>query len=965
MTTLAHAGSPGGDGRRLHDREAELAMVDSVAERLAAGSGSVVVWLGEPGIGKSTLLQAATDRIRATLEDVQLVNVSGKGVQGGPLATIGFVIHQLLPSIPPVRSEALDRLLRPGADQDPEPAELLRTAVHVVRLAARDRPILITVDDGNLAQDGNWAAVTSAAAQLASTRSAVLATASTEGSGSAPVASVGPLWVRRVGPLEASAAVQVVQESVAHFVPRSVAGRLVRLLQGNPSAIREVCGSLSRDELLGLTPLPDPLPADRSTIEKYRRWLSGLDARQHALLLAVALAARPTAAVVESVADAEIAEVPGLDGEPWARVRHDVVEFVDPRLRSAVLKAASHRQVSQTHSALAAASGDPIAAIWHRGQTGEVLDEAAVDILCTAAEDALDAGDYSGALRVARQALTATAPGARRSRLALTAGTAAYHATYVGLAATLLHEAARSAQEADVRHRTLATLCLSVAARDGSAPFALVDAALGPLASERPAAAASLACQVARIASDSQQLDVARLYLRQAESLVAPRSTAPGDAAAARLAAELDLTRAWLGPPRSTKGENVAEFSPGLTARPAEDLTGWDLAVRQVLLLTRAENWQQARFALAELEDRQRALASPMIRAATAVAALELNLAVGAVQDAHDLVLAVGDSLALRLPFAGAGLCLIARTLILRDQPDEAQWWLEAARRFAQATGSPAVLVRISAELALLSSVRGDDEGAARLLGVALQRASHFGHHDFTQLQLDLLEARHMAGLETRTDEVMPVLEHAWGRPDATGTQRAMLAAARLLAAPRERLVAAALAAVDAAEWHASPLWAGRVMRLAASMIGQLTQAEHEEQVRRLALADVPSDLEAHRRALLQKAAAHFTECGATALAKLTQAALDDAAGPGTEAEGQGQATHTPRLTPDEQRVAALVAGGASNRQVASTTYVSVRTVELRLTSIYRKLGIRSRKELADALLDRGLPILPHGGNGR
>jgi len=52
-------------------------------------------------------------------------------------------------------------------------------------------------------------------------------------------------------------------------------------------------------------------------------------------------------------------------------------------------------------------------------------------------------------------------------------------------------------------------------------------------------------------------------------------------------------------------------------------------------------------------------------------------------------------------------------------------------------------------------------------------------------------------------------------------------------------------------------------------------------------------------------------------------------------------------LTPVEQRVAQLVAAGKTNREVAAAMFTSVRTVESHLGRIYRKLGIRSRTELA------------------
>ena len=55
-------------------------------------------------------------------------------------------------------------------------------------------------------------------------------------------------------------------------------------------------------------------------------------------------------------------------------------------------------------------------------------------------------------------------------------------------------------------------------------------------------------------------------------------------------------------------------------------------------------------------------------------------------------------------------------------------------------------------------------------------------------------------------------------------------------------------------------------------------------------------------------------------------------------------------LTGTERTVATLVASGVTNREAAESLFVTVRTVELHLTSVYRKLGITRRAELADAL---------------
>jgi DNA-binding CsgD family transcriptional regulator len=52
-------------------------------------------------------------------------------------------------------------------------------------------------------------------------------------------------------------------------------------------------------------------------------------------------------------------------------------------------------------------------------------------------------------------------------------------------------------------------------------------------------------------------------------------------------------------------------------------------------------------------------------------------------------------------------------------------------------------------------------------------------------------------------------------------------------------------------------------------------------------------------------------------------------------------------LTPQESRVAKLVAAGFRNREVAERLGLSPKTVEWTLTRVYRKLGLRSRTELA------------------
>ncbi len=55
-------------------------------------------------------------------------------------------------------------------------------------------------------------------------------------------------------------------------------------------------------------------------------------------------------------------------------------------------------------------------------------------------------------------------------------------------------------------------------------------------------------------------------------------------------------------------------------------------------------------------------------------------------------------------------------------------------------------------------------------------------------------------------------------------------------------------------------------------------------------------------------------------------------------------------LTPSERRVATMAAEGMTNREIAQALFVTPRTVEVHLSSTYRKLGISSRTQLPDAL---------------
>ena len=61
-------------------------------------------------------------------------------------------------------------------------------------------------------------------------------------------------------------------------------------------------------------------------------------------------------------------------------------------------------------------------------------------------------------------------------------------------------------------------------------------------------------------------------------------------------------------------------------------------------------------------------------------------------------------------------------------------------------------------------------------------------------------------------------------------------------------------------------------------------------------------------------------------------------------------ATGVESLTPSERRVAEMAADNMTNKDIAQALFVTPKTVEVHLSNAYRKLGIRSRRELPAAL---------------
>jgi DNA-binding CsgD family transcriptional regulator len=177
-------------------------------------------------------------------------------------------------------------------------------------------------------------------------------------------------------------------------------------------------------------------------------------------------------------------------------------------------------------------------------------------------------------------------------------------------------------------------------------------------------------------------------------------------------------------------------------------------------------------------------------------------------------------------------------------------------------------------------------------------------------------EARRLAGEEVE-------LARRWGAPRALG---AALRAAGMIEGGQRGLVLLAEAVEVLSDSPAKLEHAKARTELGAA----LRRANHR----------VPA------REHLRRAVELATVCGAAPLAARAETELLATGARPRRIAMSGVES----LTPSERRVAELAAQGPTNREIAQALFVTQRTVEVHLTSIFRKLAIDSRSQLAAAL---------------
>ena len=921
-------------------RTLELAAVERFLDGVSDGPAALLVE-GVAGIGKTTLWRAAIDAARArgfTILSTTAVDSETDLPFVGLRDLSATVPVEAADELPDVQHEALDRaLLRSAGSADPH--AVCAAALSVVQGMSRDRPIVVAVDDVPWLDRPSQRLLSYVVRRLRRERVGMLI-ARRSGEARLPIGLDGTVPVERVelGELDPDALHALLTDHGMALSRRTTA-HIHRVSGGNPFYAVEIGRAVVRDggRVTGELPVPGGVLA--VTAER----LAALSPTARHALDVVALLADPS---VERVAEIVGPDAAGALEEAAAEglldIDGDGLRFTHPILRSAVTAALPAARARTLHRDIAASSITAGERALHVAAAATGPDAAAATALDGAARRASAQGAPDAAADLADRAVALTPPDHReqRARRVIDAATYHYRADDAATArerlrpvidelppgplraeALLWSGTCWSEDDTDTALAHLRSALADVtdggAARDDTGRRPGTDPGRAQPGGELSAAAHRQLAVVQVFAGDSFTADA---HARRA--LLA--ATAGGDPASiAESRATLAWTQFWNG--HGVRSELLAggrgpwsRFAPN--HKSLGIVTGMLLSLTDDLDAARATLLAEYRDARERGMDRAACIALfNLIEVERRAGHWDLCLEYAA--EGHRIADVAGDGL-------GRALLLQARGHIHARQGklDDARADAAAATALGEAISSPMVL-RFAASLSgFVALSAGDHAAADRYLsplaeGVLRDRGFDPGLARFVA---DHVEALVSLGELDRAEQLLaPFAAQAVAVGRASAIASAARSRALVLAARGD--AEDALAALDAALLTEQPFERGRTLLVAGSI--------HRRARRRKAARDALLD-----------AVAIFERLGSPLWA---ERAREETARIG------GRAPTSTALTEAEERVAALVSAGRSNREVAAELFLSVGTVESVLWKVYRKLGIRSRTELAVARQER------------
>ena len=400
----------------LVGRDAELASIERFVDDVP-GAGSALLLTGEPGVGKTRLLEAAEDLARGA--SLRVLTSEGFRTETAiPFAALHKLLLPLLGGLPDLAGahrRGLEIALGFEAGPQPEPLVVFNAALSFLSAAARERPIILIVDNLQSIDDSSAAVLSFVSHRLEGTSIGLLC-ASRRAEG-CPIATATQLHLSRLAPADSA----LLLASQAPTLPAQIRGALLHQADGNPLALLELLREAQATGNRGLGMLNAIVPADRLARFPFLRSVESLPARTTSALLLLALDRRGD---VGALAHADLAIDDLAPAERTGVIRVDMetltARFDHPLLRSTVVARASSGERRVAHLSLAARAGMGIEErAFHLAEATTDVDESTASLLEGAAHEALTRGDSSAATHaLTRAARLSPEPRDRRRRFA-------------------------------------------------------------------------------------------------------------------------------------------------------------------------------------------------------------------------------------------------------------------------------------------------------------------------------------------------------------------------------------------------------------------------------------------------------------------------------------------------------------------------------------------------------------------
>ncbi|WP_345580480.1 helix-turn-helix transcriptional regulator [Streptomyces prasinosporus] len=900
----------------LVGRDRELAELVTFLDT-AATDGAALLLTGDPGVGKTALLDATAEL--AAAKGIRVVRGSGVEYE----TDVSFAgLHQLvaplaaeLGRLPRSMREAVEVALGLGAGPAPSRIAVLNAVLSLFGEAARERPLLLVVDDLHVVDDASRSAVVFVARRLGGHRIGLLGARRAESDGSFRPTGLAEL---AVAPLDDAGALRLLSRRFAHL-PRRVLSTVAREAQGNPLALLEFAGSTrvsgDRDgEGAGWASGPG-----RDVRALYGARVGRLPRRTRDLLLLAALEGSGDIRVLEAAGGPD-----GLDGLAPAERDHlvEVVEsgravrFRHPLVRSAVVDGSTGEQRRSAHRRLAEALVDrPERRGDHLARATTAPDEAVAAVVESAARSILRRGDADGAItRLRRAAELSPGPAARRRRLSQAAYVAAWVAGHLEVSHEIMHEVEGDPAARSLSAAAAAGFLVLVTDGDADTAHALLTEAVeqapvppGPPGGELETAlfTLTLAGQYSGRPEHWQPLvDVLARF---------PEAAPSAAASLARVHHDLgSVTDAML----RRLDEEIARL---------RDQTDADVVIRTALTASYLDRLPGCREAVSRVIRDGGAVGSSM--PALMFVALD-DLYAGRWQasaDAAAELIALCEETGYHL-FAQVGHYVAAMAAAQRGDLDACREHCEDIWRWSGPRGLRRLENCAHQAAARAALGAADFETAFRhATAICAPGALPPFNPEAVWSAPDLVEAAVRSGRHAEARRHADALRDAGVGHLSPRFALSSATAGAMTSDPEDmaRCFEEALALPGVEQW---PFEVGRA------------QLAYGERLRRQGLV---------RDARVQLAAARgrFEELGARSWEARAAAELR-ATGMTRTARGKAGAA----LTPQELEVAGLAAAGLSNPQIASRLFLSPRTVSSHLYRVFPKLGITSRAELRDAL---------------